>query len=83
MRIQPIEKPKVARFFVGVATRFPPEDVEVRIASINGRPGVIVYSKGAPYSVFQMVVKDGRIDTIYATRNPDKLARIPAPDALN
>ena len=35
---------KIARFLLGVTRRFPPASPEVRFVSLNGRPGVVVYS---------------------------------------
>lgn len=67
----------VARFFIGVARKSPP-GTTVREASINGRPGILVYQDARPTSLFQLDIDDGRIAAIYVQRNPDKLQRFPA-----
>ncbi|MEV6651676.1 RNA polymerase sigma factor SigJ [Streptomyces sp. NPDC051219] len=63
---------KVGRFLVGVAKQAA-ADVEFRFLEINGGPALLVLSGGRPDSVFQLEVADGRIQCIYAVRNPDKL----------
>ncbi|MFC8984018.1 RNA polymerase sigma-70 factor [Streptomyces sp. SID9913] len=62
----------VARFLTGVAGKGVP-DVTVRFLEVNGGPAVLVLSGGRPDSVFQVDVADGRIQTLYIIRNPDKL----------
>lgn len=72
---------KVARFIIGVTHRFGPEDATTRVANINGRPGVIVYSGGWPQTALVLETADGRLVRIYAIRNPDKLRSLPALNA--
>jgi RNA polymerase sigma-70 factor (ECF subfamily) len=69
---------KVARFFLGVQRRFPPASPEVRLTSLNGRPGVIVFSEGHPHTAFTFEWSGDRIAAIYAMRNPEKLAHLTA-----
>jgi len=66
----------VARFLIGGRKKLMPEDVVPRIAEINGRPGVVVYSQGSPFGVLTMDYADGRIQNIYIVTNPDKLGRL-------
>lgn len=73
---------KIGRFMVGVQTRFTPENLQVRLATVNGRLGVILYEADRPYAAFSLETKDGRITAIYSMRNPDKLAHLPGPDAI-
>lgn len=70
---------KVARFFVGVNQRFPMENPEIRVCTINGRPGVIMYAGGQPVTAITFDVEVGRIASIYVVRNPDKLRLLPKP----
>ncbi len=70
---------KVARFLVGVTERFSPDDARSVIQTINGRPGVVVYSRGRAVTAISFDVTDGRIANIYVVRNPDKLGRVPLP----
>ena len=54
-------------------------DIDYRIARINGEPGLLRYIDGRLESAQAFVVDDtGRICAIYAVRNPDKLAGVPA-----
>jgi len=69
---------KVARFFLGVQRRFPPADPSVRMVSLNGRPGVIVFSGDRPDSAFSFDCDSRGITRIYVVRNPDKLQHLAA-----
>lgn len=53
------------------------ELVEYRLVTINGEPGLLRSIAGELESAQAFVIEDGRIKTIYAVRNPDKLAGIP------
>ncbi|MEU4062503.1 RNA polymerase sigma-70 factor [Streptomyces wedmorensis] len=63
---------KVGRFLKAVA-----EGAEslyqVRLVELNGGPAAIVLADGRPDSVFQIEVRDGRVQCVYILRNPDKL----------
>jgi RNA polymerase sigma-70 factor (ECF subfamily) len=52
------------------------ERIVYRIATINGRPGLLRYVDGRLESVQDVVTDGERIVTFYVVRNPDKLARI-------
>jgi RNA polymerase sigma-70 factor (ECF subfamily) len=67
----------VGRFIVGVAGRGVP-DLTWRFLELNGGPAVLVLTGGKPDSVFQMDVLDGRIQSVYIIRNPDKLRALSA-----
>ncbi|MEU1477680.1 RNA polymerase sigma-70 factor [Streptomyces sp. NPDC005760] len=67
----------VGRFLVGVAGKGVP-DVTWRFLELNGGPAVLVLSGGKPDSVFQLDILDGRIQSVYIIRNPDKLHALPA-----
>lgn len=73
---------KISRFLVGVQTRFTPENLEARLASVNGRLGVLMYEGGRPYTVFSVETDNGRIAAIYSMRNPDKLVHLPGIDEV-
>ncbi|MFJ8543729.1 RNA polymerase sigma-70 factor [Streptomyces sp. NPDC093586] len=68
---------KVARFLVGIAQKGVP-DVGFRILELNGGPALLVLSEGKPDSVVQLDVADGRVQSVYIVRNPDKLRSLPA-----
>jgi RNA polymerase sigma-70 factor (ECF subfamily) len=67
----------VGRFLVGVAGKGVP-DISWRFLELNGGPAVLVLSDGKPDSVFQLDVLDGRIQSVYIIRNPDKLHALSA-----
>ena len=66
---------KVGRFLFAVA-KGAVADLEVRLTEINGAPAVLVLSAGKPDTVFQLELRDGRIQCIYIMRNPDKLSGV-------
>ncbi|EDY58229.1 MULTISPECIES: RNA polymerase sigma-70 factor [Streptomyces] len=67
----------VGRFLVGVAGKGVP-DISWRFLEVNGGPAVLILSGGKPDSVFQLDVLDGRIQSVYVIRNPDKLHSLAA-----
>ena len=54
--------------------------VAYRIAEINGEPGLLRYVDGRLESAQAFVTDGERIVSIYAVRNPDKLAHVPSLD---
>jgi len=54
------------------------ERLGYRIATVNGRPGLLRYVDGQLESAQDIVIEDGRIVAFYIVRNPDKLAGIAA-----
>lgn len=68
----------VARFVLGIMRRFVPAGTTLRPAEINGQPGFIAYVSGRALSALIFDIRDGRIHTIYAIGNPDKLQTLPA-----
>ena len=67
---------KVGRFLAAVAVQHP-ADMSLRFLELNGGPALLVLSGGKPDTVFQVDVADGRVQCVYAIRNPDKLASLP------
>ncbi|MFD3503751.1 RNA polymerase sigma-70 factor [Streptomyces sp. NPDC058676] len=68
---------KVGRFLLGAAQKGVP-DVSFRLLELNAGPAILVGSGGKPDSVFQLDVLDGRIQSVYIIRNPDKLRSLAA-----
>lgn len=67
---------KVARWILGVLRR-PLPDPGIRPVLVNGQPGLLVTSAGAPDSVVAADLgSDNRIAAIRLIRNPDKLAHL-------
>ncbi|MEV2211866.1 RNA polymerase sigma-70 factor [Streptomyces sp. NPDC050997] len=63
---------KVGRFLVGAARKAAP-GLSFRFLELNGGPAVLALSGDTPDSVFQVDVLDGRVQSVYVIRNPDKL----------
>ena len=68
----------VAGGALAFARRLAPAGVTLRRAVINGQPGIIAYVSGRTYSALIFDIRDGRIQTLYAISNPDKLGCLPA-----
>ncbi|MET9868589.1 RNA polymerase sigma-70 factor [Streptomyces sp. NPDC006386] len=68
---------KVGRFLAGAARKSLP-DLSVRFVELNGGPAVLVLSGDEPDAVFQLDIADGRVQTVYVIRNPDKLRSLAA-----
>ncbi|MFF0587694.1 RNA polymerase sigma-70 factor [Streptomyces sp. NPDC003781] len=66
---------KVGRFLFAVAQQGIP-DATFHFLELNGGPAVLVRSGGKPDSVVQVDVADGRIQSVYIIRNPDKLVSL-------
>ena len=73
----------VARGIIGSLKRLVPRDMFRRIASINGKPGLINYRDGKPHSVVTFDVVEERIQAIYIITNPEKLAHIQTPTSAS
>jgi RNA polymerase sigma-70 factor (ECF subfamily) len=67
----------VARGAIGTLQRLVPKNLVIRLAQINGEPGIVGYLDGKPYSVLTFEASEGHIETIYVLTNPEKLARLP------
>ncbi|AJT62255.1 ECF RNA polymerase sigma factor SigJ [Streptomyces lydicus] len=68
---------KVARFLLGVAGK-QPAGMEFTFLELNGGIALLTHVDGVPDSVLQLDVVDGRIQTVYIVRNPDKLRSLAA-----
>lgn len=65
------------RLLEGIARKWPqPDDVAVRLARINGQPGVVLSHAGVVIQTMGLDIVEGRIAAVYTMRNPDKLARV-------
>jgi len=68
---------RVARFICGVLRKSREEARDVRMAHVNGEPGLVAYSGGQARYVVTLEVGDGCIQAIRIVVNPDKLRAIP------
>ncbi|HKX17527.1 MAG TPA: RNA polymerase sigma-70 factor [bacterium] len=76
--LRPVHGPaNVARFLIGVTARFAPADAQYVVADVNGRPTLLVRrADGTPVAVVSIEVEGGRIGTVWAIGNPDKLTAV-------
>jgi RNA polymerase sigma-70 factor (ECF subfamily) len=66
---------KVARFLVAISSEPLPEG-HLRIAQVNGGPGIVATLEGRPVATVILDVADGVIQTIRLVANPDKLGGV-------
>jgi RNA polymerase sigma-70 factor (ECF subfamily) len=69
---------RAARFLVGAARKGWRDDFTLRLATINGLPGVIVDAPGGPVQTSAFEIEGGVITALYIVRNPDKLQHLGA-----
>lgn len=69
---------RVARFFGGVARKFPEPAVEWQITPINGLPGIVVRFRDGTVQTMALEIVGKEIAAVYVVRNPEKLARVAA-----
>jgi RNA polymerase sigma factor (sigma-70 family) len=72
--ILPIEGAEtIARYLLGLRVLQP--DLTFRVATVNGRAGLVARdATGRALAVISVAIAHGRIERIWATRNPEKLA---------
>ncbi len=68
---------KVARFLLSMV-RKAPDSFTLRVANINGRPGIVNCINHQPYAIITLEIVDGRIQEIDIVANPDKLRGVSA-----
>jgi RNA polymerase sigma-70 factor (ECF subfamily) len=68
---------KVARFFIGLASKNIGRDIRIEPTTINGTVGALMYMDGELDHSFSMATDGDRIAAIYIVRNPDKLRHAP------
>jgi RNA polymerase sigma-70 factor, ECF subfamily len=54
-----------------------PKNLVARMARINGKPGLVSYLNGKPFSALTVDFRDGLAQVIYVVTNPEKLAHLP------
>jgi RNA polymerase sigma-70 factor (ECF subfamily) len=75
--LRPILGPDhVARWILGILTNRPIPAMSVQFVDVNGEPGLLVRSDGAPDSVFCLDLDETGITAVRVVRNPDKLRHI-------
>lgn len=72
---------KIVRFFIGVTKDRSPADFTFEDCWLNNAPAILIRElNGAVFATLALEVDDGRIETVYSIRNPDKLDRIGSTD---
>ena len=66
----------VARFLVGAVRKGLPDGAVLRVASVNGLPGLLVEGPDGVTQTVAFEIDDDLVRTIYAVRNPDKLRHL-------
>ncbi|HXE58624.1 MAG TPA: hypothetical protein VNK43_11540 [Gemmatimonadales bacterium] len=66
----------VARHIVGLAAKLAAAGVELRLARVNGRTGILALVHGRLLSVTTFQVEAGRIARVFSVLNPAKLPPI-------
>lgn len=66
---------KVARFFVGIAGKAPPDMAWTPI-TLNGAPAIVGEAGGQIIGVVSIATDGDRITSVFVQRNPDKLAGV-------
>jgi len=67
----------IARGVLEGLRKFVPRNLVRRYLEINGRPGIVSYLDGRPFSVFSIEICEDRISQIFVVTNPEKLKRLP------
>jgi RNA polymerase sigma-70 factor, ECF subfamily len=70
---------RAARFVVGAVSKGVPEGSTIRIAAINGLPGLIVYKPDGSVQSVAFEIAADRVRAIYAVSNPEKLSHLAPP----
>ena len=68
---------KVARGIIRSMEKTVPKDLVGHVTNINGKPGIVGYVRGKPFSVVSVNVSKGRIKDVFVVTNPEKLGRLP------
>jgi RNA polymerase sigma-70 factor (ECF subfamily) len=68
---------KVARFLIAISSE-PLPDGHLRVAQVNGGPGIVATLEGRPVATVVLNVAEDVIQTIHLVANPDKLIGIRA-----
>jgi len=67
---------RAAHFLLGAARKGWREDFTVRLATINGLPGVVVSGPDGPVQTAAFEITGDQIRVLYVVRNPDKLRHL-------
>lgn len=76
--LQPVHgRAAVARFVIGVTARFTPAGAQFVVATVNGKPTLLIrHANGTPAIVVSVDADEAGIHDIWAIANPDKLGAV-------
>lgn len=70
---------KAVALILGVRRKWPPPaGTTVRLARVNGQPGLVLASDGVVFQTMSLEIANGRIAAVYTVRNPEKLVGVAA-----
>jgi RNA polymerase sigma-70 factor (ECF subfamily) len=70
-------KNRILRFLSGLARKYEHDvPLEASTQTINGLPGLLLSQNGIVVQTLAFDIREGRLTTIFAVRNPDKLAHV-------
>ena len=69
---------KLLRLYAGLKRKHDFSPKLLRFALIDGLPGYVSIDRGEKLQTTAFDIRDGRIQAIYVTRNPDKLRHVRA-----
>ncbi len=70
---------KAIALILGVRRKWPPPPgTTVRLARINGQPGLVLAADGVVFQTMSLEIEAGRIAAVYTVRNPEKLSGLVA-----
>ena len=68
---------RIVRFLVGLGRQAKSLGLDTRLAQVNGQPGVVAYDpEGRLLNVMSIDIAEGRVQTVRAVLNPDKLRHL-------
>ena len=70
---------KLVAMLLGIQRKWPPPaDTTVRLARVNGQPGLVLAANGVVFQTMSLEIENGRISAVYTVRNPEKLSGVDA-----
>jgi RNA polymerase sigma-70 factor (ECF subfamily) len=70
-----------ARFLIGASKKGWRDDYTFRLTTVNGLPGVIIYTPEGPVQTMAFEIDGDAVRALYVVRNPDKLRHLPSANA--
>jgi len=74
--LRPLQGAKAVSFAMLNAVRKHGAEAEMRLASVNGLPGLVRFEDGQAKAVLAFGIADGRIQAVFVISNPDKLRHL-------